>query len=69
MINHTEKVDCGAFVSEKFWHHFWQKTFSGDYNHYHLDTWSGRRCWLLSRDCFLSCFRAGAAATSVAGFP
>ena len=28
MINHTEKVDCGAFVSENFWHHFWQKTFS-----------------------------------------
>ena len=28
MINLTGSVDCGAFVSEKFWHHFWQKTFS-----------------------------------------
>ncbi len=30
MINHAEKIDCGAFVSEKFWHHFWQKTFSAE---------------------------------------
>jgi hypothetical protein len=28
MINHAEKVDCGAIVREKFWHYFWQRTFS-----------------------------------------
>jgi len=30
MINHAEKVDCGAIVREKFWHHFWQNTFSAE---------------------------------------
>ena len=30
MINHAEKIDCGAFVGEKFLHHFWQKTFSAE---------------------------------------
>jgi hypothetical protein len=30
MINHIEKVDCGAIVREKFWHHFLQKTFSAE---------------------------------------
>ena len=30
MINHADKIDFGAFVSEKFWHHFWQKTFSAE---------------------------------------
>jgi hypothetical protein len=30
MVDHAENVDCGAFVSEKFWHHFWQKTFSAE---------------------------------------
>jgi len=30
MVDHAENIDCGAFVSEKFWHHFWQKTFSAE---------------------------------------
>ena len=30
MINRAENVDRGAFVSEKFWPHFWQDTFSAE---------------------------------------
>ncbi len=30
MINHAEKVDCGAFRSEKLWHHLWQTPFSAE---------------------------------------
>ena len=30
MINLAGSVDCGAFGSEKFWDHFWQKTFSAE---------------------------------------
>ncbi len=32
MINHAEKVDCGAFVSEEFFRHFFEKTFSAESN-------------------------------------
>jgi len=31
--NRAEKVGYGAFVSEKFWHQFWQKTFSAESGH------------------------------------
>ncbi len=31
MITPAEKVDYGAFVSEKFSRHFWQKTFSSEF--------------------------------------
>jgi len=30
MINLGGSVDCGAIVSENFWQHFWQKTFSAE---------------------------------------
>jgi hypothetical protein len=30
MINYAEKVDCRAFVSEKFFCHFSEKTFSAE---------------------------------------
>jgi len=30
MINLGGSVDCGTIVSEKFWHHFWQKPFSAE---------------------------------------
>jgi hypothetical protein len=30
MINHPEKINRRAFVSEKFWHDFWQNTFSAE---------------------------------------
>jgi len=30
IINRVEKVDCEAIVSEKFWHQFWQTTFSAE---------------------------------------
>jgi hypothetical protein len=29
IINRVEKIDCGAIVNEKFWHHFWREQ-----NHY-----------------------------------
>lgn len=30
MINRVGNVDRGAIMSEEFWHHFWQKTFSAE---------------------------------------
>ena len=30
IIDPAENVDCGAIVSEKFWHHFWQKGFAAE---------------------------------------
>lgn len=30
MINHAEKIDCRAFVSEKCFRHFSKKTFSAE---------------------------------------
>ena len=30
MINHAEKIDCRAFVSEKYFRHFSKKTFSAE---------------------------------------
>jgi len=30
MINHAEKIDCGAFVSEKYFRDFPEKTFSAE---------------------------------------
>ena len=40
MINHGQKIDCRAFVSEKYFRHFSEKTFSAE---------------LISRQSFLSC--------------
>jgi hypothetical protein len=30
MINHREKINCRAFMNEKFSPHFWHKTFSAE---------------------------------------
>ena len=30
MINHCQKIDCRAFVSEKYFRHFSKKTFSAE---------------------------------------
>ena len=39
MIDEAQKIDCGAFVSEKYFRHLSEKTFSAESTGLTLDSW------------------------------